>query len=721
MGKGNEGNAGISSKVAKFIDKPTPVALDGLNQASSSNSRRALKEMAERKRRNDFVLKREFDMLRKIRRKGKPEDVLETMELTSSYTSSQLAHSNEKPEGDNQREQTLRKINEIEAQLSRSWFRKGEAAMRPGGRPTVSPSSTNAAGLAPASAVHSRPMGAGGAGGQPSRLDHSSFLSTQEISEQPDLPVLTQTYQPRSARGAAKTKAATLPSVASPPPPPQKKPASARPPQSPNWGEDPSLDGLNVKDTASDTDWRQFTALRAEPTPRPAAVPATRPAAPAAARASAPQSPANSKRPSRPAAQAQRDGSGSADDDFGIEFSGSAMLEEDDRLREPAVSPPPPVQSAATYGNELAGHIEVMTLRNDQEIEEAAIAFANGDEAAAEATLRKLVDSSSRRQEVNVWLTLFDFYRVTGNAEAFDSLVPEFTASFGRSAPQWERAAGEGHASSAPNPLLQTTREGAFAWASPSQFNARAVTALTNAVKRTVPPWRIDWRYIKSVEPDVLSELGALFTQWADARTQIQFLGGEHLLEVLAGQLPAGDKSVTPAWWNARLGLLRLMNEPDRFDQAALDYCITYEISPPAWVAPKGSYTELNADGESPVVSSSTEDAEATSTFQHSITSSELLTSVGVSRSVLEGEILGSAAEVLAKLPHHLERVQAIELDSRALRRVDFGAAGELLNWAIEQRGQGRSVTFLNVHRLLAAFFGVMGINTAAQVVLRKD
>ena len=32
-----------------------------------------------------------------------------------------------------------------------------------------------------------------------------------------------------------------------------------------------------------------------------------------------------------------------------------------------------------------------------------------------------------------------------------------------------------------------------------------------------------------------------------------------------------------------RLEVLRLANRPDQFDEAAIDYCVTYEVSPPSW------------------------------------------------------------------------------------------------------------------------------------------
>ena len=35
--------------------------------------------------------------------------------------------------------------------------------------------------------------------------------------------------------------------------------------------------------------------------------------------------------------------------------------------------------------------------------------------------------------------------------------------------------------------------------------------------------------------------------------------------------------------WQLRLDALRMANRPDQFDEAAIDYCVTYEVSPPSW------------------------------------------------------------------------------------------------------------------------------------------
>ena len=54
------------------------------------------------------------------------------------------------------------------------------------------------------------------------------------------------------------------------------------------------------------------------------------------------------------------------------------------------------------------------------------------------------------------------------------------------------------------------------------------------------------------------------------------------------------------------------------------------------------------------------------------------------------------------------------------LIRVDFVAAGDLLNWVLSKRGENRTVTFADAHRLVALFFGAMGINENASVRVRN-
>ena len=75
MSEAEKPSRGLLSKVVRFVTKPTTQwsELDKTPDAENTEeqlSKQALKEIMERKRRNDFVRKLEFDQLRKIRREA---------------------------------------------------------------------------------------------------------------------------------------------------------------------------------------------------------------------------------------------------------------------------------------------------------------------------------------------------------------------------------------------------------------------------------------------------------------------------------------------------------------------------------------------------------------------------------------------------------------------------------------------------------------------------
>ena len=109
---------GLLSKVVKFVRNPATNWSD-LDQpdsdGESGNSRQMLKELMERKKRNDFVRKREFDMLRKLRRRE--------MTGTQSTAPRPSFFQSSVPSKPDERAQTLKKIDEIEAQMSMQWWK----------------------------------------------------------------------------------------------------------------------------------------------------------------------------------------------------------------------------------------------------------------------------------------------------------------------------------------------------------------------------------------------------------------------------------------------------------------------------------------------------------------------------------------------------------------------------------------------------------------------
>ncbi|MDD5325202.1 MAG: STAS domain-containing protein, partial [Polaromonas sp.] len=87
----------------------------------------------------------------------------------------------------------------------------------------------------------------------------------------------------------------------------------------------------------------------------------------------------------------------------------------------------------------------------------------------------------------------------------------------------------------------------------------------------------------------------------------------------------------------------------------------------------------------------------------------------------LTGDIQGDVIAVLDQLEGKFVGSDTMLISCGRLVRVDFSAAGALLNWASARQAEKRSVQFLDVNRLVAAFFNVIGITENATVVVRLD
>ena len=82
----------------------------------------------------------------------------------------------------------------------------------------------------------------------------------------------------------------------------------------------------------------------------------------------------------------------------------------------------------------------------------------------------------------------------------------------------------------------------------------------------------------------------------------------------------------------------------------------------------------------------------------------------------LSGQVVGESGSALTLLGHDHAPGAHLVVSCKGLLRVDFSAAGSILNWAAICHSQGCQVQFRDVHRLVAAFFSVIGITEYARV-----
>jgi hypothetical protein len=208
---------------------------------------------------------------------------------------------------------------------------------------------------------------------------------------------------------------------------------------------------------------------------------------------------------------------------------------------------------------------------------------------------------------------------------------------------------------------------------------------------------------------------------WCKQNTEMRWLAGAVLINLLRELTPVGDRDTDVGWWMLRMELLRAANRPDQFDEAAIDYCVTYEVSPPSWEPPR-CRVRLTSGGLTTVSPGNTTqqgaaEAESFQGFLESTTMEDA--SGGIAHLELSGQLVGDMTGLLEKMNAQIGTLPQVQIACPKLIRLDFIAAGDVLNWVLQQRSDNRTVTFTDAHRLVAMFFGAMGINEHARIKVK--
>ena len=620
-------SSGLLSRVVKFVRNPATSWTNLDNNAADrddAESKQLLKDMIERKRRNDFVRKREFDMLRKIRQREVAGG--QDQATRPSFFQSSL------PSKLDDRANTLRKIDEIEAQMSMQWWKT-----KPGGGST-------------------------------------ELLVTTTLPSRKALPP-------------------SVPSSENEPFLANALPAGYAPTE---FGDvENAIDGA-VKITEG------FPLLKDR-----------------ALSMSAPDLPVSAK-----PLMATRASSVLASNQSMVPNTQLKVVREDALLR-----------GEGSHDNAFASFdvlnsmaIEVSEIAHDAELEEASICFANGDDAAAEAgLLEMLAPHGLRIGHVETWMALFDFYRATDQQQKFETCALQFVERFERSAPQWFSIPEM--ARQLVTPVGQTYSNGPAAdWICPSVMGIQSVAALKAALAKAPMPWRIDWSNLKSIDAGTVASVCNVFNGWAAQPVQLRFAGDAQLQQVLQTATPLNQRETDQAWWQLRMAALRVTHRADEFELVALDFCVTYEVSPKAWERACCDYKHLDLDREGVASQAFVGDVHRESVYSELSLIDEDTRMEGLSSQMssllsveLAGQIQGDAVEVLNKLENKLMGADIMIICCAKLVRVDFSAAGTLLNWVSARQAENRSVQFSDVNRLVAAFFKVIGISEHAKIFTRVD
>lgn len=345
-----------------------------------------------------------------------------------------------------------------------------------------------------------------------------------------------------------------------------------------------------------------------------------------------------------------------------------------------------------------------LSVSDHPALQDAAIRFAEGDVAGAEAALLAVMQDTGLEAAVAdrcAW-ALMDLYRSTDQSPAFDVVAIEYAQRFGRSAPEWYsvplllKNSGRDHHAEAP----QT----GSTWNCPPLLTAQAVAQLVATQQGATR--ELQWNALQSIAPDALPALTKVLTQWAEQPVSLAFGAAEVFNGVLEAATVTGQRDTDPAWWMLRLEALRVQGAHELFETVALDYCITYDVSPPSWMEAVCTYRQMRLTGDEASVPATLDPPAFVDTR-------------APEGAELRGDLLGDAQPVLDKLLAGEHSVgEPLVIHCQRLVRVDFSAAGSVLNWLTKRRAEGVAVQFVQVPRLVGVFFQLMGITEHASVAV---
>ena len=330
-------------------------------------------------------------------------------------------------------------------------------------------------------------------------------------------------------------------------------------------------------------------------------------------------------------------------------------------------------------------HVEAEIDPVDADAEEAAMLYANRQDDATRAVLENAVHKHSYGPGERLWLMLFDLYRLTGNKTSFEALEIEYARCFEKSPPAWLDRSGA--------PVPKDIASGSMLFRGELLgANAAAFDAVRQALQKN-PRLRLDLSKVREVDAPGCGELLAMMQQARKSGREIELLGRDALEVMLQARIVTGVAEDRECWL-LFLELCQLQGQHEIFEDMAVDYAVTFEVSPPSWEAGRVAAPEPVQKAPAEVTRDAVSDAYVLQGDSHALRFSDLLP--------------------------YAESRDTVVIDCSGLVRMDFVSAGALLNVLTTIRQRGKPVVFHHPNRLVAELFGIVGLSAVANLVFAK-
>ena len=303
-------------------------------------------------------------------------------------------------------------------------------------------------------------------------------------------------------------------------------------------------------------------------------------------------------------------------------------------------------------------------------LENAALLYASGQPVAARQILGSaLVNEPDSRASTLAWHAQFDLLQRANDRAAFDQLALDYVSVFERSPPPWNDAQQPSAKSAAPG-------TGYFAV---THLSAKAALELPARAVRYAT-LRIDVATLTEFEDTGCRRLVDILRRLRRQSYSVGWQGVEALWRRIDLKIKPGSAQNEGIWLFA-LELLQWQNDQAEFEERAINYAVTFEVSPPSW-EPLARKQEQAAVAALPVV-----DVQ-----------------------MLKGVLLGPADPQISTLYDFAEPRGLIKIDMAQVERFDFVCAGALQNAVSNFDTSDKEVQIVNTSPIVQALLVLIGV-----------
>jgi ABC-type transporter Mla MlaB component len=317
-------------------------------------------------------------------------------------------------------------------------------------------------------------------------------------------------------------------------------------------------------------------------------------------------------------------------------------------------------------------------------LENAALRYANAQAKEARELLEEgIANDADTKLSPLAWLALFDLLQRDGDKAAFDRLSLQYVVQFERSAPAWNARAN-------PQAAPRTIAGYIAVTGRLTEASAKQIDGIRRAIANRADAARLDLASVQSFDETGATMLADALAEARRARIGLRIQPGTKLGAALDEALKNGRDGGQGAWLLA-LELLQWANDRAAFEDRAVDFAVTFELSPPSWEPPAAA----DKAGTGTAAGNATGDADDVDP--------DMLHWTGV--------MTGSLAPQLGKFADSAHDKAVVPVDMSGVERIDFVCAAAFLNVITRIETQRKAVQIYGASPIIRALLLLLGVS----------